>query len=169
MSHSSQDLDTPSFHWAHFIAFAATGIVLAGMAWTYFQHYRLEAQLDEVQAQTRASQEQLVELQSKKLDALIVAQEKVMKVNQESIQWSKVVATLLKVTPPNIFYSSYSASSEGRMALSVVTDAYDSAANLIALLDKHNLFSEVFSSSLNRGLSESNQSLVTFGVTFKVQ
>jgi hypothetical protein len=169
MSHASQDLDTPSFHWAHFVAFAATVVVLGGMAWTYFQHYRLETQLDDVQAQTRQTQAQLTELQSQKLDALIVAQEKVSKVNREAVQWSKVVATLLKVTPPNVFYSSYSASSEGRMALSVITDTYDSAANLIALLDKHNLFSEVFSSSLNRGLSESNQSLVTFGVTFKVQ
>jgi Tfp pilus assembly protein PilN len=114
-----------------------------------------------------SNQKQLDELKAENLDTLVVAQQTSTEV-ENSIRWSQVVQQLLKVTPVNVFYRSYSASTDGKMTVSVITDSYSSAANLIAVLNKSTVFSNAFVASMARGSSDGGSQVVTFGITFDI-
>lgn len=142
-------------------------VVLVGTGWVFYKSYRLDASLAAVEKGLKSSQDQLDELKAEHLDSLVVAQETVKEV-EASIVWSQVVQQLLKTTPVNIFYRSYSASNDGKMSVSVVTDSYTSAANLISVLNQSKVFSNAFVASLARGSSDAGSSVVTFGITFNI-
>lgn len=161
-------LEGPRFHVAHVVSALVLLAMLLATGWVYFQRYRLDTALATTQQEVQSAEAQLVELQSQKLDAILVAQKTLDELEKNSIFWSKVITHLGSITPPNVFYRSYTASADGRMSLSVLTDSYDSAANLISILTQDAAYSDVFVSSLTQGNSQSNTPIITFGITFTV-
>lgn len=163
-----QEIPSGNLRFIHLIAMIALVAVVVLTGWAYFQKYRLNNAVEAVEADIATTQAQLDEMQEQNLDAVVVAQQVVSEV-ENAIIWSDVVTDLIQVTPLDIFYRSYSASKDGRMSVNVLTDSYDSAAQLIAVLSQEELFQDVFASSLTRGSSDSGFDVVSFGLTFNVQ
>ncbi len=153
----------------HWIAGAVLTLVLVFTAWAYVQVVRTKGALLDVKVQTQTVQAELDQIKAEKLDAVIAAQGIVDQVKAGDIQWSGVLAKLLEVTPLDVFYRSYTASVDGKLTLSALSDDYDSAAQLLSILNQTPPFTGVFTSSLTRGSAESGSEVVSFGVTLDVQ
>lgn len=157
-----------NFTWIHLVSFLILGVVLVMTAWAAYQRYSFTSKIASIEAQVQEVDLQLSELGEQKLDAIVVAQQTVETIEQTQILWSEVVTHLLNITPLDVVYRSYSASSEGNMSVSVLTDSYDSAAQLISILNKDTQFGGAFVSSITKGSSESGSEVVSFGITFNV-
>lgn len=153
----------------HWIAGAVLAFVLIWTLWAYVQVVRTKGAIQKVAAQTQSVQAQLDQVKAQQLDAVIAVQQTVDQVRAGDIQWSGVLAKLLEVTPLDVFYRSYTASVDGKLTLSALSDDYDSAAQLISILNQTQPFTEVFTSSLTRGSAESGSEVVSFGVTLSAQ
>lgn len=153
----------------HWIAGAVLGVVVLATVWAYFQVWSVKGNLKDVATQTEAVQAELDQIVAQKLDAVIAAQQVVDQVRAGDIQWSAILAKLLEVTPLDVFYRSYTASVDGNLTLSALSDDYDSAAQLLSVLNQTEPFGGVFTSSLTRGSAESGSEVVSFGVTLNVQ
>ena len=153
----------------HWIAGAVLAFVLLWTLWAYVQMVRTKGAIEAVAAQTQAAQAQLDQIRAQQLDAVIAAQQTADQVRAGDIQWSGVLAKLLEVTPLDVFYRSYTASVDGKLTLSALSDDYDSAAQLLSVLNQTEPFSGVFTSSLTRGSAESGSEVVSFGVTLNAQ
>lgn len=163
-----QEIPSGNLRFIHLIALLALVVVIVMTGWSYLNKYRLNRSLASVEAEIAATQADLEEMESQRLDAVVVAQQAVDEVDS-AIAWSEVITDLITVTPLDVFYRSYSASTDGKMSLSVLTDSYDSAAYLLSILDEESMFTDVFSSSLTSGFSDSGFDVVSFGLTFNVQ
>jgi len=163
-----QELPSGNLRFIHLIA----GVLLVGVmlltGWAYLQKYRIAKAMAVVESDIEQVQDALDEKTEQKLDSVVIAQNTIEAVEESSIVWSSVLTRLLTVTPLDVFYRSYSASLDGQMSVSVLTDTYDSAAQLIALLDEDNTFEDVFVSSLTKGTAEAGFDVVSFGIVFSV-
>ncbi len=153
----------------HWIAGGVLALVLVLTAWAYIQVARTKGALEDVKVQTQTVQAELDQIKAAQLDAVIAAQEIVDQVKAGDIQWSGVLVKLLEVTPLDVFYRSYTASVDGKLSLSALSDDYDSAAQLLSVLNQTPPFTGVFTSSLTRGSAESGSEVVSFGVTLNAQ
>lgn len=169
MSNEIQDFSVGNVRLSHWVAGFIFVVVLVLTGWAHFQKIQLNKALVETEVQVNQVESQLDQMREQKLDAVVAAQAVIDEVKASSIQWSKVVIKLLDVTPLDVFYNSYNASVEGKMTVNALTDSYDSAAQLISVLDKESLFSNVFVGSLTKGDADSGSEVVSFGVTFNVQ
>ncbi len=164
-----QELPSGNLNFIHLIA----GVLLVGVvlltSWAYFQKYNLNKALATTEIDLEEVQDALDEKSEQKLDSVVIAQNTIASVEESEIVWSEALTRLLKITPIDVFYRSYSASMDGQMSVSVLTDTYDSAAQLISVLDDDNTFGEVFVSSLNQGSADTGFDIVSFGITFSVQ
>mgnify|MGYP001378084259 CR=1 FL=1 len=163
-----QEIPSGNLGFIHFIALFALGIVVLLTAWSYFSQYNLNKDIAAVQDDIELIESELTEMQNQNLDAVVIAQQTIEDV-ESSFVWSEVITELISVTPLDTFYRSYSASTEGKMSLSVLTDTYNSAAQLVAILDGADMFTDVFVSSLTSGSAETGFEVVSFGITFNVQ
>lgn len=166
---NSSKLPSGTFHFSHLIAGMALVGVLVATGWFYYQRHSLNQQIATLQSEITDTQTELNGLREKQLDSIIVAQQTVTQVETSAIVWSEVIAHLQKITPLDVFYRSYSASADGKMTVSVLTDTYESAAELISVFSSDEQFSDPFVSSLAKGSTESGAGVVSFGVTFNVQ
>ncbi|MDP2624654.1 MAG: hypothetical protein Q8P27_00535 [Candidatus Peregrinibacteria bacterium] len=169
MADEQNAIPSGNLQFSHLVAGLVVLVVVALTGWAYFQRYNLNNQISEVAGEIIQVEAELESLTEKQLDSVIIAQQTVDDLETSAIQWSEAVTNLLSVTPLDIFYRSYTASSNGKMSVSVLTDSYDSAANLISVLEGSDDFSEVFVSSLTQASDESGAGVVSFGVTFNVQ
>ena len=169
MSDEIQDFSAGNVRLSHWVAGFIFVVVLVMTGWAQFQKNKFEKALASGEIQLNQVETQLEQLRAEKLDAVIAAQAVNDHVQASSLKWSGVVTKLLSVTPLDVFYNSYNASSEGKMTVNALTDTYESAAQLISVLDKESLFSDVFVGSLTKGSSDSGSDVVSFGVAFNVQ
>lgn len=142
--------------------------VLAWTGFSVYQKHSLNRDIATLMSETADAQAQLDQMKAEALDSLIVAQETVAEVAETGIVWSDVMAHLGEITPLDIFYRSYSASSDGTMTVSVLSDSYDSAAGLLSIFEEDESFGDAFASSLTQGSTDSGSSVVSFGLTFNV-
>ena len=163
-----QGLPSGNLKFIHLIAGALLIGVLLLTGWAYFQKYSLNNSLAEAEAAIAEVQDTLDDMSEQKLDSVVIAQNTIQSVESSQIVWSEVLTRLLASTPIDVFYRSYSASMDGQMSVSVLTDSYDSAAQLIAVLDDENTFEDVFVSSLSKGSADAGFDVVSFGITFSV-
>lgn len=150
-----------------FFAMMILIVVLLASGWTIFRHYRIKTELASTQSKISTVQQELETLREEQLDALVLAQQTKNQV-KKSIQWSKQINDLIQLMPSNIFFSSYSASVDGRMSVSVLADSYQAAADLIELFNTKEAYADVFVGSVARGSSETGGSVVSFTITFKI-
>lgn len=153
----------------HWVAGAVLGLVLLWTLLAYVQMVRTKGAIEDVATQMQTAQAQLDQIKAQRLDAVIAAQQTADQVRAGDIRWSGILAKLLEVTPLDVFYRSYTASVDGKLSLSALSDDYDSAAQLLSVLNQTEPFSGVFTSSLARGSAESGSEVVSFGVTLDVQ
>jgi Tfp pilus assembly protein PilN len=163
------EIPSGRFSFMHLVAIAAIGLVLALTAWTFVQKRSVEKDLLTVESNVSDVQSQLDALAEKELDEVAIAQEVISDVEENSVVWSDTILHLLSVTPLDIYYRNYSAAADGAMSVSVLTDSYDSAAHLIAVLEDDDSFVDVFTSSLSLGNSSAGGDVVSFGLTFNVE
>lgn len=153
---------------SQFLAVVVLLAVLAWMGWSYLERSNLNQAIATLQIEISDAEAQLEQLKAESLDAVIVAQQTVEQVEASAILWSEMIAHLEQITPVNVFYRSYSASVDGRMALSVLTDSYDSAADLLSIFEEDTSFGNAFAASLTQGSTDSGIGVVSFGLTFAV-
>lgn len=163
-----QELPSGNLGFVHLLAGAALVVVLLLTGWAYLQKHNLNNELVTVEANMAQVQAQLDKMTEQKLDSTVVAQNTIKQVKDTEIIWSEVLTRLLDATPVNVFYRSYTASMDGKLAVSVLTDSYDTAAQLISVLDQEDAFENVFVSSLSKGSASTGFDVVSFGVTFSV-
>jgi Tfp pilus assembly protein PilN len=168
MSSEFQDLPIGNVSLGPWVAGVIFVIVLALTGWTHVQKGQLNTALIDIEVETNLAEKQLSQMRDADLDAIVVAQGVINDVEAVSIRWSDVVSQLLEVTPLDVFYTSYSASVDGKMNLNAFTDSYGSAAQLISVLDRNPLFVDVFVPSLTQGSSDSGANMVSFGLAFNV-
>lgn len=168
MSDDFQDFSVGRVRLTHWVAGLVLAAVLGWVGWAHVQKASLKKDLIDVERRTTEAEAQLAAMTSSQLDAVIVAKTVSDQVRSGAIQWSDVIVRLLKVTPLDVFYHSYSASVEGKMTVNATTDTYESAAQLISILTQDSSFSEVFVPSLTEGEADTGASRVSFGVTFNV-
>lgn len=163
-----QELPSGNLGFVHLLAGAALVVVLALTGWAYLEKHNLNKELVTVEANMAQIQSELAKMTEQKLDSTVVAQNTIKQVKDTEIVWSGVLTRLLDVTPVNVFYRSYTASMDGKLSVSVLTDSYDSASQLISVLDNEDDFEDVFVSSLTKGSASTGFDVVSFGVTFSV-
>ncbi len=163
-----QELPSGNLGFMHLIAAAALIVVLSLTGFAFIKKHNLTKDLIEVEADIVAVEDQLEEKAEQNLDSTVVAQNTIDQVEESQIIWSRVLVSLLDLTPVDVFYRSYSASLDGELSVSVLTDSYDSAAQLISKLDDENDFEDVFVSSLSKGSADAGFDVVSFGVNFSV-
>lgn len=152
----------------HWVAGVLVLVVLVLTSVAALQKVRLSRAIVQTEAAVAEADQRLIAIQEKHLDSIIAAQQQITEVRGSSVRWSQVLVKLLSLTPVDVFYRAYSAAVDGRMNVSVLTDSYASAADLIAILTKEEAFSDVFVSSITQGASESGNDVVSFGLTFNV-
>jgi Tfp pilus assembly protein PilN len=169
MKDEIKDFSVGNVRLVHWVAGLIFVVVLALTGWAQFQKSQLNADLTDVEAETNQVETLLDQMRADKLDAVIIAQQLADQVESEAVQWSGVVTRLLNITPLDVFYNSYSASVDSQMNVNAITDSYESAAQLISVLDKESTFTDVFVPSLTQGDSDTGSEVVSFGVSFNVK
>jgi len=169
MSDERSSLPGSSLRLSHLAAGAVVLFVLLLTGWSAYQRYSVQQSIDEVNSHIGETNTALDEMSSKQVESIIVAAQTVDQVQARAITWSSVITKLLEITPVDIFYRSYSASSEGEMTVSVLATSYESAAELISILEGEPTFSNPFVASLTQGSTDSGTGVVSFGVTFNIQ
>lgn len=169
MSQESKAVSRGNLSMTHWLAALVLLGVLGWTGWLYFKSNALTDEVASLQTEISDTQSALDELKAQSVDSVIVAQQTVDQVTASSIAWSEVLTHLQQITPVDIFYRSYSASSDGRMTVSVIADSYDSAAGLLSIFESDTRFTDAFAAALTRGSTESGTGVVSFGLTFNAQ
>lgn len=169
MSDERSALPGSSLKLSHIAAGVVVLFVLLLTGWSAYQRYSVQQSIKDVDSQISETNTALDEMRAKQVESIIVAAQTVDQVQARAITWSEVITQLLEITPVDIFYRSYSASNEGEMTVSVLATSYESAAQLISILDGEPTFSNPFVASLTQGFTDSGTGVVSFGVTFNVQ
>ena len=150
------------------LALVVVMVLLSG--WAYVQKSKVNKAIAATSVEINQAQKQLDEIREEQVDSIVLAQQTMERIEASAIVWSEVITDLISVTPLDIFYRSYNAASDGAMSVNVLTDSYDSGAQLISILDDEDEFTNVFVSSLTQGSSSGGGEgdVVSFGITFNV-
>lgn len=121
------------------------------------------------------AEENSIELQTKietlerdAIQTLFVAQEVKEGVEATRIAWSKVIRKFQDLTPPAIFFSSFSGGKAGELSLSGLADSADSVADMISVLGSSDDFSDAFVPSVTEGTTVEGQTVVSFNLSVNV-
>lgn len=129
-----------------------------------FQQIRLNGTITSLEEAKLSTQAQIDELRAEEIEELFVAQKIKDLLEQNSVEWSKVVRSLQDLTPVSVFMTSYSMSEDGEIQVSGLGDSFGSVADTISILTKSPNFVNVFVPSLTAGASSDGQEVVTFSL-----
>ncbi len=134
-----------------------------------FQRVNVNRQISSMEDKKVELQTQIDQLKSESIEELFVAQELKNRMEESTVQWSKVVRSLQDLTPVSVFISSYSLSTGGQIQLSGLGDSFGSVADIISSLQKAEDFLHVFVPSVTAGTTADGQSVVSFTLKLDYQ
>ncbi|KKP36289.1 MAG: Fimbrial assembly family protein [Candidatus Peregrinibacteria bacterium GW2011_GWA2_33_10] len=144
-------------------------VILVGFVVYYnFLKIQSENNLKAVREKIDIAKQKIVELENKNVEKIYLAQKFLDKLEETEVKWSSFLERLTEITPPEITYSSFSASEAGDVTVSAFATSFKDVAAYINIMSQNQYFSQVFVPSLSRGtLQTISESLVSFGVQMK--
>lgn len=140
-------------------------IFVLGVLYTLFlvfQQINVNGNIKDLEAGKVDTQAKIDELRAEEIEELFVAQELKDRLEEATVEWSKVVRSLQDLTPVAVFLTSYSLSEQGGIQVSGLGDSFGSVADTISSLQKASDFAGVFVPSVTSGTTSDGQSVVTF-------
>jgi len=140
-------------------------IFVLGVLYTLFlvfQRINVNGNIKDLEVGKVDVQIKIDDLRAEEIEALFVAQELKGRVEEGTVEWSKVVRSLQDLTPVTVFLTSYSLSEQGGIQVSGLGDSFGSVADIISGLQKAPNFANVFVPSVTAGTTSDGQSVVTF-------
>lgn len=134
-----------------------------------FQQIRLNGNIADLEQAKLDTQAQIDELKAEEIEELFVAQQVKDLLEQNSVEWSKVVRSLQDLTPVSVFITSYSMGESGEIQVSGLGDSFGSVADTISILSKAPDFINVFVPSVTAGATSDGQEVVTFSLNLDYQ
>lgn len=134
-----------------------------------FQQIRLNGSIADLEQAKLNAQAQIDELKAEEIEELFVAQEVKDLLEQNSVEWSKVVRSLQALTPVSVFMTSYGMSENGEIQVSALGDSFGSVADTISVLNKSPDFVNVFVPSVTAGATSDGQEVITFSLNLDYQ
>ncbi len=134
-----------------------------------FQRINVNRQISSMEEQKLELQTKIDELKAEEIEELFVAQELKNRLEENSVEWSKVVRSLQDLTPVSVFLSSYSIATGGQIQVSGLGDSFGSVADTISSLQKAEDFAHVFVPSVTAGTTADGQAVVTFSLKLDYQ
>lgn len=126
------------------------------------QKARLTGVVDRNGQQIVSLQTQIQDLQTKGVDRLSTIKSFFDTVQESEVIWSTVLQKLQEVQPLDVIFASYSGSDTGKISVSASTVSYESAANLLSVLDSSAYFSNAFIPSLGGAGLATGFNIVSF-------
>lgn len=129
-----------------------------------FQRMNVNGNIEELEARKLEVQAQIDELRAEEIEELFVAQRLKDLLEENSVEWSKVVRSVQDLTPVAVFLTSYSIDENGGIQVSGLGDGFGSVADIISSLQKSADFENVFVPSVTAGTTSDGQPVVTFSL-----
>ena len=142
-------------------------IFVIGVLYTLFlvfQRISVSGKIESLETQKVDVQAKIDELRAEEIEELFVAQELKNLLEENSIEWSKVVRSVQDLTPVAVFLTSYSINENGKIQVSGLGDSFGSVADIIVSLQKSSNFANVFVPSVTAGTTSDGQPVVTFSL-----
>jgi len=140
-------------------------IILVFFGYFKYQEYLLTTEIKTISDTSVRVAAEIDQLQKKNLSEIFVAFQTVEALNKKSFTWSTFVTLLAKVTPADVFYSSYGVSQDGKVSISALAPSFVRVAELIRVLHSQPAFSDIFVPSLSRGRDRGQNEVVSFSVS----
>lgn len=143
-------------------------VFVVGILFTIFlviQQIALNGDLSRIEGQRLELEAEIALLKEQQLEELFTAQEVKDVLEEESVEWSKIIRKLQDLTPVTVFFSSYSAGSNGQVSLSGLGDSYSAVADVISAMERSSDFVDVFVPSVTLGTTGDGQEVVSFSIS----
>lgn len=129
-----------------------------------FQRMSVNNSIEELETRKVDVQAKIDELRAEEIEELFVAQELKELLENNTVEWSKVVRSVQDLTPVAVFLTSYSISENAEIQVSGLGDSFGSVADIISSLQKSSDFANVFVPSVTAGTTADGQDVVTFSL-----